>query len=168
MRRQSSYVEMDEVEVMSETPKAYKCRWQDTVAWVPKSQMHPDHMQPGSEPYPGDTITLRVREFIKDRWFEERPPEPTVEFQDAEITRESQKGLKVQLPSGWHEWLPKWAVPVDSPIRFETDGRGTIRVIERIAKEKGMLGTYVSREEPVPAGEAARDFDWDKDDDIPF
>lgn len=170
----NSYVDMEDVEVLRESAKAYLCRWQDVEQWVPKSMMHPDLLQPGSAPAVGDVFCLSVREFIQERWFEEKPAEETISFDRARIARETDRGLQVELESGWIGWLPKWAVPETSPTRFSTDPRGRIDVIARIARDKGMCGAAPT----APVGNAARQYDpsggedggfpYDYNDDIPF
>lgn len=176
MPKPSSYVEVEGVRFLrdAKSRKALLCEWQGVEQWVPKSQMHPD-VEPDSIELPSEG-TLHVKEFIIDRWFEERPPEPSVSLGRAIALSETERGLRVRLlegpRAGEEIGMPKKAVAPDSEVKGDCDV-GVFRVMQWFAVKERLV--------PAPARERSagqevrsqgakwKPPEWSSgDDDIPF
>lgn len=179
--RRQEYVEVGEVEVVRETPRALLVRFEGgRERWIPISQT-----PQGFEWEIGKTVMLEVSEWLTETedWDVDAKKDDDVSLPEAVCLGESAKALKVRVGSERDPvWIPRGHVREASAVKGDGD-RGVLVVSHWIAAQKGWV------EGAEPEGPSVRDdigrrgdgggqrqvgFDdhfperGDPDDDIPF
>lgn len=163
----NAYTEIEDVTFKRESGsgKAFLCKWQGTSQWVPKSQISPDQ----DELEEGTTGSLLVRDFIVDRWFDDKPEDDTVSVGQATVLQESAKALRVRLKDldNKETWIPKAVIADDSEVKEDPD-RGDLKILKNFAEREHLLAD--SSEPERNAGEEVHSTRWEEgpDDDIQF
>ena len=164
------FTEIEDVKFKRESGsgKAFLCEWQGTTVWVPKSQISPD--QDALEE--GTVGNLLVRDFIVDRWHEDKKQDEFVSVGQALVLQESARAIRVRLKDlgDKENWIPKAVIADDSEVKGDPD-RGDLKIIKNFAVRENLLPDSPEPERSAGA-EVHGQREWgappDDDDDIPF
>lgn len=149
--RSKRFVEVGDVEVLKETPRAILCRFVDEKnreRWIPISQT-----PPGFEWEVGKTVALEVTEWLTETEDWDTGPEekedPEFSAPNVVCLRETDRAIEVRVGKEV-VWMPKSHVRKTSEVQHDGD-RGVLVCSLWIAEQKGFV------EGAGPAGPSVAD-----------
>lgn len=134
--RSRSFVEVGDVEVFAESPRAIKVRFEDgRERWIPISQT-----PQGFEWEVGKTVALEVSEWLteQDDWDAEPEADPDHQVPDVVCLKETAKAIEVRAGRGDPVWVPKSHVRKTSEVQGDGD-RGVLTISLWIAEQKNLV-----------------------------